>query len=402
MRLYLQFGHGMMAHTRELLSAWGGGGVILSPRDLTAAQVQKMALHVRDLNCEALIDPQCFAHDGDHHRLLTHEYFQKYRENPSESFQGGIGTAVLLKSLAEFAKSSGVCKHILPAPLANPVNDDWFAFQENIIEEAPSHFGNDALIATIAISNQSMLDDAQVESVVERASQWNVHGFYLVLESDSAYLVENPIWVANVLILASGLKLLKKEVLVGYANHQLLPLGATKADVMASGTWLNVRAFPIEKFYSADEEDQSRRATWYYCPRNFSEYKLPFLGVAKRMGLLNKMRPEPAIESKYSDPLFSGADPSSINWGEQNAFRHYLTCLRVQVSDVAKEGFDVTLDTYKSQLDSAEALLSELRQKGVYGQDRDFHAALETNRSALVIFKEARGERLRRSWDSVL
>src|SRR5262249_51109034 len=156
----------------------------------------------------------------------SHEYFKRYRENPSNSFQGGTGTASLLQALAKFSKGIGITKHILPAPLANPVNEDWFSFQQNIVEEAPTHFGKDGLLATIAISNQSMLSDNEIESVIERASSWKVNGFYVVAESDSAYLVENPVWIANVLILASGLKLLGKEVIVGYANHQLLALSA--------------------------------------------------------------------------------------------------------------------------------------------------------------------------------
>jgi hypothetical protein len=75
-----------------------------------------------------------------------------------------------------------------------------------------------------------------------------VPGFYVIAETPSAYLVENPVWLANLLIV-SGLKLLGRSVLVGYCNHQMLGLAATKADVIASGTWLNVRAFPPEKFY---------------------------------------------------------------------------------------------------------------------------------------------------------
>jgi hypothetical protein len=35
MELYLQFGYGMMEHTRRLVDEWDGGTVILSPRDLT-------------------------------------------------------------------------------------------------------------------------------------------------------------------------------------------------------------------------------------------------------------------------------------------------------------------------------------------------------------------------------
>ncbi len=39
MNLYLQLGHGMMEHCRHLISRWGGGTVILSPRDLSPDQL---------------------------------------------------------------------------------------------------------------------------------------------------------------------------------------------------------------------------------------------------------------------------------------------------------------------------------------------------------------------------
>lgn len=396
MKLYLQFGYGMMDHTLKLLSEWGTGGVILSPRDLNARQLQRMAESVLEMSCEPLLDPQCFAHDSDHERLLSHEYFKRYRENPTDSFQGGIGTAQLLGALSTFARGIGIRRHILPSPLASPVNDDWFSFQENIINEAPTHFGDEPLLATISISNESMLDENQVEAVIEQASSWNVQGFYIVAESDSAYLVENPIWVANVLILASGLKLLNKEVIVGYANHQLLPLAAANVDIIASGTWLNVRAFPIEKFYERDPDEKSRRAIWYYCPQGFSEYKIPFLDVARRLNILSEMRPEPSLGSEYANPLFSGAAPSSVNWSQTTAFRHYLTCLKSQVSIAQKQTYDETLASYRSQLNAAQLLLQRLRSRGVAGQDRDFSEIVEVNRSALILFDEARGERLRR------
>ena len=35
MELHLQFGFGMMEHCRHLLTEWGSGTVVLSPRDLT-------------------------------------------------------------------------------------------------------------------------------------------------------------------------------------------------------------------------------------------------------------------------------------------------------------------------------------------------------------------------------
>jgi hypothetical protein len=49
MELYLQFGYGMMALSRELVEEWEGGTVILSPRDLTSDQCQRLSNAIRSL-----------------------------------------------------------------------------------------------------------------------------------------------------------------------------------------------------------------------------------------------------------------------------------------------------------------------------------------------------------------
>ncbi len=43
MELYLQFGYGMMQHCRHLISNWGGGTVVLSPRDMNDRQLRTLS-----------------------------------------------------------------------------------------------------------------------------------------------------------------------------------------------------------------------------------------------------------------------------------------------------------------------------------------------------------------------
>ena len=108
-----------------------------------------------------------------------------------------------------------------------------------------------------------------------------VQGYYVVCENQREYLSENPLWLGNVLILVSGLKLLGVQVIVGYGNQQLLAVASASVDVLCSGNFLNTRSFSCKKFYLADEESTSRRATWYYCPQAYSEFKIPYLDLAK-------------------------------------------------------------------------------------------------------------------------
>jgi hypothetical protein len=169
-------------------------------------------------------------------------------------------------------------------------------------------------------------------------------------------------------------------------------------DAIASGTWLNVRAFDPNKFYIPDEDDVSRRTRWYYCPQALSEYKIVFMDAARRTGILDDLKSPAALGSQFAAPLFAGAAPTSVNWGEQAAFRHYLTCLNGQVLQARKNSFDETVNQHRSVLDDAESNLKRFRANGVLGGDRDFSQILDINRSAITMLSQARGAQLRRQW----
>jgi len=396
MDFYLQFGHGMMAHTEELIERWDGGGAILSPRDLDENQLRRVAEVVRDKGGEPLLDPQCFARDADHEKLISHDYQQAFRANPT-----GVGTPRVLERLARLASSLGVARHLLPGSFLTTVNDTWFDYHEDVIERAPSCFGEEPLFATIALSAATVRDEEQIEELVERVSEWNVVGFYVLLETpDGAYLVDDPVWLGNALLLLAGLKLIDgRQVILGYSNHQMLVAAAANIDVMASGTWLNVRRFAPDKFYAPDEDAVSRRATWCYCPQALSEYTLPYLDIAFRAGVLPSMRPPRALDCEFADPLFDPrVNPGSVEWKEPSAFRHYLCCLRAQAAAATQHSYDATQEQLGRSLDSADRLLARLRREGVNGKDRDFNGLADVSRSALAQLNRARGARLRREW----
>ncbi len=76
MELFLQFGHGMMEHSRVLVDAWGGGTVILSPRDLNEAQLVRFGPEIcGQPGGSVLLDPQFYLPHADHARLTKHKYW---------------------------------------------------------------------------------------------------------------------------------------------------------------------------------------------------------------------------------------------------------------------------------------------------------------------------------------
>ncbi len=402
MELYLQFGYGMMEHCRTLVSKWQGGTVVLSPRDLNGDQLVRLGRALNDIpGGRVLLDPQFYLPHADHERLCSHNYWPKSYE--TGTFWQGPNLTALLNQLGELNEKLGADAFVLPGLLSpEALNEDWFVTQEAVLEEAIARNYGRPLIATVALSSEVLSRDDQVSILLERSERWKPSAFYVVCEHPSGqYLVDNANWLANVIDLAAGLRLNGAKVILGYCNHQMLIGSLAKVNAIASGTWMNVRSFPPEKFVSQYEDEMKQRAVWYYAPEALSEYKIPFLDIARRFNLLDRLASPQDIDGSFASVLFSGAQPSSVGFPEQMAFRHYLHCLRGQVLAAERPTFDETVAAHRELLDTAENLLSILSASGIRGQGRDFSDIVDVNRAALELFVSLRGAVLRRRWATI-
>lgn len=398
MDLFLQFGHGMMEHCRHLIRSWEGGTVILSPRDLKREQLLKLAEEIRALpGGRVLLDPQFYVPRSDHHRLTAHDYWPDSYQ--TKSFFGGPGMQKMLTEVLELNRELGCEVFVLPGLMATAIDDDWLATIRATAEHAAAAKAGIPLHATVALSSDSVRDTAGIQEILAEFETLEVDGAYLLFEHPNGeYIVEDPVWLANALELAAGLRLMRKTVVVGYANHQLLCLGAASIDAIASGTWMNVRAFSPDRFLAADDDEIKRKAVWYYAPSSLSEYKTAFLNMAQQRGVLAAMAPPAEYKSSYADLLFSGVQPTSVPFGEPEAFRHYLQCMLHQAQGIRKATFDATMANLRQMLDSAEQQSRALTSSGVLSQLRGFGDAFDTVRSALVSLESTRGPLLRRAW----
>lgn len=401
MELYLQFGHGMMQHCRHLIDHWGGGTAVLSPRDLTTDQLLRLAGDVTGLEGgRVLLDPQFYLPHADHHRLCAHDFWPDSYE--TGAFFQGQQLRTLLTQLRSLNAALGSYAVILPGLLASQVNDDWLEIQRAVAEDSRQVFDDRPIYSTIALGAEATIDQDQIAYLLEAAPSWTIDGYYIVCEHPNGdYLVDAPNWLANVLDLAAGLRLRGSRVILGYCNHQMLAAAAAKVDAICSGTWMNVRSFPPDKFRQAYDDEIRRRATWYYCPQALSEYKIPFLDIARRQHLLERMAPSPDLDGGYTSQLFSGPQPTAVGLQEQRAFRHYLHCLRSQALAAEKATYDETVEAQESMLNDAEDLLARLSRGGIRGQGRDFSDYVDVSRASLALLGSLRGAMLRRRWNAI-
>lgn len=397
MEFLLQLGHGMMEHCRHLVRSWEGGTVILSPRDLTHSQLVKFSRDIRALpNGRVLVDPQFYLPRTDHRRLIGHDYWPGNYQ--TDNFFGGPGLANMMTTIFQLNIELGCSAVLLPGLLATSIEADWLRTLRETAEYAAATTPGMQLYATVALNAECVRDTAGIQDILTEFESLPVHGAYILFEHPNRdYIVEDPVWLSNVLELAAGIRLMRKIVIVGYANHELLCLGAASVNAIAAGTWMNVRSFQPDRFREPEEE-QKRRSVWYYSPSSLSEYKPPFLDVAQQRGVLASMASAPSYRSTYASQLFSGVQPSSVGFGEQDAFRHYLQCMWHQARNIRRITFDETLVYLRETLDAAERRARALATSGVLSQSRDFSDAFDPVRSALISLEANRGPVLRRAW----
>lgn len=401
MELGLQFGWGMMEHNRSLVRSWGGGTVILSPRDVKPEQLESLAGDIAGLTGgRALLDPQFYVPRSDHERLTSHSYWpDTYQTN---TFFGGPGMDAMLRDVLALNQRLGSDAFIVPGPLGAAVDDTWLGIVSELGRAATGLGAELPLYLTIALGWEPLRSLDSIQEVLEELRELDVHGVYLLAEPPKgSYLVDDPVWMANLAELVACLRLQRKKVLLGYANHQMLFLASAGLRMIASGTWMNVRSFSPDRFMALQEDEVRRKTTWYYAPSALSEFKIPSLDMADRGGLLHQLESPARFGNTYATQLFQGVQPSSVGFGEQDAFRHYLHCLRHQAAESRQATFDDTVAYHRQALDDAEAQLDALGQSGVLPGQRGFGDTFDAVRAGLASLVGTRGPALRRYWGSL-
>lgn len=402
MDLYLQFGYGMKNIVIELNKEWGNVKVILSPRDITPNQLTKWSKDFQKNNVECLFDPQCYFPKSNHKNLTQYDY---WNSSLSTNLASNVNYETgLIEKITYYNTLINSKEFIIPAIMRKYTEewfDQWKANSKKLAEVSRKLITGKSLLLTLALPADllSQREDF-IEELIDSAGKLDVDGFYIIAEPPAKqYLVENPLWLSNLMQLCAGLKLQNKKIIVGYANHQLLCLSAAKVDAIASGTYLNVRRFS-NKFEDLEDEIK-RKSTWFYYPPALSEYKIAFLDIAFSNGIIDKMKPAGKMESDYIKLLFSGVMPSTTSFKEGMAFKHYLHCLREQIEICSRASFAETISANEILLETAERRIEFLEKNGVYAQSRSFKDVVDVNRSAIQRLQKTRGFLMQYSWDSL-
>lgn len=382
MKLYFQCGSGVKKLAEKLSLSMPGGTYILSPRDLTEKSQLAFASRLRKIGNSVLFDPQLYAPHSDKKNFQTYAYWPIGFVTKDAPWQQ------LIAKLAELNDKLGTSAFILPALACERVGTSYLLQQDAIFDAASDVLREKH--ATICLKQNVLLDTNQVEKLLLATASWPVRGIYLIAEHpDNDYFVDSPVWMLNLLKLCSGLAIQGKKVVLGYANHQMLPVACAGVHAMASGNWMNARSFTFDKFFESDEI--KRHKTWYYAPQAYTEFSPAYLDLARDTGKLPVLAPATNLHTPASI-LFSGEIPSSVNYDNEMSFLHYLYCLDWQVREIsAPASFEGRLAKYRESAERAKHILAFLHKHRINGQNRDFMDYFDVNETALDLFEEQAG-----------
>ena len=183
---------------------WRGATVILSPQNLyPTGKLAPYAASLRKVKGRVLFDPQLYSPRKYHKNLEKHSYWSR-----DSATKISIGDChALLSTLADINMQIGSDAYILPSSIIDRIDQRWGRVQGVIANQARQLASGKKTLITVALGKDVLSDNSQVETIIHYAAQWDVDGIYIVSEHpDKHYLIDKPIWVANLLSLVAGLK----------------------------------------------------------------------------------------------------------------------------------------------------------------------------------------------------
>lgn len=402
MELFLQLGHGMRGHVKELTEKWGSSTTILSPKDLTHEDMIKFASEVHSLNGEILIDPQFYIPRTAHKKLPKHSFWPN--DFDTNIFFDGKGLTDMLKVLVnDYVIPTESKSLIVPTLYISDVDDDWFHFTDLIIDKIES-ISSIEKILTLCISHEILLSEEKTHELIERLEDYPVKGFYIIpIHPNDDYLVDNSVWLINLMDIVASMKLLGRKIIVGYCNQQELILSLAKVDAICSGSFMKTRMFPLSDFDENDDDGGiKRKSTWYYSPQTLSEYQIAFLDIAHRSGILDELKTPDIYDSGYADVLFQGAQPGTVKFSEREAYRHFLNCLRYQSLSTSKGTYTETKDFLRLLFETSQDISDFVKMNGVRAKNRDILNVIDSMLSAIDAFDNTWGLSFNANWNNVI
>ncbi|MFK9119561.1 hypothetical protein ACJEBK_22165 [Peribacillus frigoritolerans] len=375
---YLQQGHGMLSLNLEFVGNFNDTGVILSPRSCERSRMEKHVIDLKNKNAKILFDPQFYNPRTTRENILSYPYWGDI-DFQTINF-ATIGAEELCERVINYQTNTlSANEVILPGRYANTITESWLETQHKTAHHSKKVEPNKFMYSTLCLGAEVLLHKQSLDRVINEIISYPVEGIYLVLETP-AYLIDNELYIFNLLDALLSLTISGKKIIIGYSNQQSLVYSSVGVSGLATGNFRNVRAFNLENFDVPSENETKRKAVWYYDGNTLSEFRPERLGLAYNRGLKGEFGPP----TNFSEKLLNTSNPLSVVWREPDAFRHYLSVMRQEWLSFNETPPSERINKVIEMLEKAKDKLIFLNEKGFRADDRSFKECFEPTLNALT------------------
>lgn len=337
----IQVGHHGKNRVDEAINRNHLDGAVLSPSDYKKDKTKKIAQRLNSRDLVTLFDPHFYLPgQGDRKDLNDYDYHEQFggADYYSGIFYDSENLEEFSKLLIELQDDLNTGAYISPAPYLSSISedevDDWHDLTKGFIKHAKAEGRDIPLFLSLPISGDQLNDDEQRAHLLDSATEFDVHGFYVSVEygdRDIRLPLKGEQNVKSYLDLMLNLRVNRYEVISAHTHQIAHLLFAIGVDAVASGHYKNLRAFDSERWIVPDETQIRRTVIRYYSDE--------LLDTIRPDSLLNELHEKDSFDldsvrtkSPYEDDLFdSSLTPANAGWGQANgSWDHYTwSCYKI-------------------------------------------------------------------------
>jgi hypothetical protein len=352
---YHQLGNNDQKRCERLLKYGYGSGVIFSPRDLKDKNMEDYAQKFRALSADLLIDPQLYNSEKPREQIPEIDSTQDFADPAVAN--------TLLQRTMQVQKQHEVSRYIVPAPWARTLTRSWFEILRNFNETArrwKELVGEPRdIIATVAVSGDSIINEAERVDLLNQLSSLNVKGFYLITNVLARAVTEEHLY--GLLDIIFRLKRQKHYILLGYTQPWVLITFPFGVDSFASSGIQNRSSFDPNNFKKGVPRPRGR--TQYerlWSPRYLDYVRFPDdAAFLESSAVWNKLH----RGSPFNSAL-EGRSPADVHaakqWKQTQSHLTYSWMMWHLGNEFRSQGTYERIELVREKISSAQALHKEV------------------------------------------
>ncbi len=334
-----------------------GYGLILSPVNMPRNRIENLS---PDLKKTSLFDPQFYLPSSSRPKLKTYSF------HPSIVYLQGSDTSDYLEDYSydhavecvEFQLQNNFDGIIVPARHSETFGDSYKRFNGHIYStflEVCSELKVDVPIyLTLPLHYSMIFEEKTVNDILNWVTSYTGNqGIYLLCQKQSgSKQIKDSDFIETMLDVCYSIKENDLKLIVGYCNTEGLLFSITGADIIATGSYENLRMFSTDRY--DEPERRSGPKGRYYSPALLNWIESGYINTMKRRGVLE------LIESgnEYSDIILTPG--FSWNFQRPEIYKHYFCCFDKQLEALSKLSLEERYIVLLKWIESAIQIYKEI------------------------------------------